>query len=61
LVLELGLNVDRADVLVPALEIYQRAMRRAGCRWIYVPKIGVSDGIVRELYHRKHRPQWENQ
>lgn len=59
LVLELGLNVDRADVLVPALEIYQRAMRRAGCRWIYVPKIGVADGIVRDVYHTAFKADWE--
>lgn len=59
LVLELGLNVDRADVLVPALEIYQRVMRRAGCRWIYVPKIGVADGLVRDVYHRSFKAEWE--
>jgi exopolyphosphatase/guanosine-5'-triphosphate,3'-diphosphate pyrophosphatase len=59
LVLELGLNVDRADVLVPALEIYQRVMRRAGCRWIYVPKIGVADGLVRDVYHRSFKADWE--
>jgi exopolyphosphatase/guanosine-5'-triphosphate,3'-diphosphate pyrophosphatase len=59
LVLELGLNVDRADVLVPALEIYQCAMRRAGCRWIYVPKIGVADGIVRDVYHTAFKADWE--
>jgi exopolyphosphatase/guanosine-5'-triphosphate,3'-diphosphate pyrophosphatase len=59
MVLELGLNVDRADVLVPALEIYQRVMRRAGCRWIYVPKIGVADGLVRDVYHRSFKADWE--
>lgn len=59
LVLEMGLNVDRADVLVPALEIYQRVMRRAGCRWIYVPKIGVADGLVRDVYHRSFKASWE--
>jgi len=59
MVLELGLNVDRADVLVPALEIYQRVMRRAGCRWIYVPKIGVADGLVRDVYHRSFKANWE--
>ncbi|MGA1363419.1 MAG: exopolyphosphatase [Schleiferiaceae bacterium] len=59
-VLQLGLNLDRADVIVPALRIYRRVLRWTHATWVYVPKIGVSDGIVRELYHRKHRAQWEN-
>jgi exopolyphosphatase/guanosine-5'-triphosphate,3'-diphosphate pyrophosphatase len=58
-VLQLGLNLDRADVIVPALRIYRRVLRWTHATWVYVPKIGVSDGIVRELYHRKHRAQWE--
>jgi exopolyphosphatase/guanosine-5'-triphosphate,3'-diphosphate pyrophosphatase len=51
----MGLNLDRADVIVPALQIYRRAMKWAGATWIYVPKIGVSDGMIRELYHRKFK------
>ena len=58
-VLQLGLNMDRADVIVPALRIYRRVLRWTHATWVYVPKIGVSDGIVRELYHRKHRAHWE--
>jgi exopolyphosphatase/guanosine-5'-triphosphate,3'-diphosphate pyrophosphatase len=53
-VVELGLNRDRADVIVPALRIYRRVMRWTHATWIYVPRIGVPDGIVRELYFRKH-------
>ena len=55
-VMQLGLNLDRADVIVPALSIYRRTMRWAGATWIYVPKIGVSDGMIRELYHREYKP-----
>jgi len=58
-VLQLGLNMDRADVIVPALRIYRRVLRWTNATWVYVPKIGVSDGIIRELYHRKYRTLWE--
>ena len=50
---ELGLNADRADVIVPALKIYLNAMKWSGARNIYVPKIGLSDGIVKALYYGK--------
>ena len=48
---ELGLNTDRADVIIPALQIYLNAMKWSGARQIYVPKIGLSDGIVKALYY----------
>ncbi len=41
---------DRADVIVPALEIFNNVMRWAGANEIYVPKIGVADGLVHSLY-----------
>ena len=47
---ELNLNADRADVIVPATRIYLSAMKWSGARRIYVPKIGLSDGIIRSLY-----------
>jgi len=50
---ELGLNTDRADVIIPALKIYLNAMKWSGARQIYVPKIGLSDGIVKALYYNK--------
>jgi len=48
---ELGLNPDRADVIVPATRIYLNAMKWSGARHIYVPKIGLSDGIVKAMYY----------
>jgi exopolyphosphatase / guanosine-5'-triphosphate,3'-diphosphate pyrophosphatase len=48
---ELGLRPDRADVIVPATEIHMLIMKWAGIRKIFVPKIGLSDGIVKNLYH----------
>ncbi len=50
---ELGLNTDRADVIIPATKIYLRAMKWSGARQIYVPKIGLADGIVKALYFGK--------
>jgi exopolyphosphatase/guanosine-5'-triphosphate,3'-diphosphate pyrophosphatase len=50
---ELGLNTDRADVIIPATKIYLNAMKWSGARHIYVPKIGLSDGIVKALYYNK--------
>ncbi len=46
---ELGLNPDRADVIVPAAKIYTRAMKWSGGKKIYVPSIGLADGIIRYL------------
>lgn len=44
------LREDRADVIVPALLIYVNVMRWAGIEEIYVPKIGLADGLVHMLY-----------
>lgn len=44
---------DRADVIVPALQIYIAVMRWANADEIYVPKIGLADGLVKMLY-REH-------
>ncbi|MEL0109016.1 MAG: exopolyphosphatase [Cryomorphaceae bacterium] len=56
---EMGLNFDRADVITFGLEIYLKAMQWSGCGRIYVPKIGVSDGLIRDLYHKEFRAQIE--
>ncbi len=58
-VTELGLNFDRADVIVHALRIYRSAMMWCEAHHMYAPKIGVSDGIVRDLYHRKYKSEIE--
>lgn len=50
---ELGLNEDRADVIIPAIKIYLNAMKWSGARNIYVPKIGLSDGIIKAMYYSK--------
>ena len=44
------LREDRADVIVPALQVYMNAMRWADAEEIYVPKIGLADGLIHTLY-----------
>lgn len=43
---------DRADVIVPALLIYINAMKWANIEEIFVPKIGLADGLVQHLYYQ---------
>ncbi len=50
---ELNLNADRADVIIPAAKIYLSAMKWSKARRIYVPKIGLADGIIKSLYQEK--------
>ena len=45
-----NLRSDRADVIVPALLIYSNAMRWAGATEMYVPKIGLVDGLVQHMW-----------
>ncbi|MES2378769.1 MAG: exopolyphosphatase [Bacteroidota bacterium] len=45
----LGLNQDRADVIIPACEIYLSVMKWAGIKSIYVPTVGMVDGIIQTL------------
>ena len=45
-----NLRPDRADVIVPALQIYTNAMRWAGATEMYVPKIGLVDGLIQHMW-----------
>lgn len=45
-----NLREDRADVLVPALEIFTKVMAWADISKIFVPKISVADGLVHSIY-----------
>ena len=44
------LREDRADVILPALQIYMKVMQWSGVNEIYVPKIGLVDGLAHALY-----------
>lgn len=52
-VFELKMNPDRADVIIPATRIYLSAMKWAKAKNMYVPKIGLADGIVKQLYNER--------
>ncbi|MBT8331151.1 MAG: exopolyphosphatase [Deltaproteobacteria bacterium] len=56
---QLALRPDRADVIIPALDIYLKVMKWAGIRKIYVPQVGLADGIVRILYEKYKASQPE--
>ncbi len=52
-IIELGLNPDRADVILPATEIYLRAMQASGAKQIFVPRFGLADGMIKAMYAEK--------
>ena len=53
----LGLNQDRADVIIPACEIYMTVMKCANIKNIYVPTIGLVDGIIQTLVEKNFPEQ----
>ncbi len=50
---ELQMNADRADVIIPATRIYLSAMKWSRAKNIYVPKIGLADGMIKTMYNEK--------
>lgn len=44
------LREDRADVIVPALLVYINIMRWCDADEIFIPKIGLADGLIHKLY-----------
>lgn len=49
-----ALKPDRADVIVPAGDIFLTIADITGAQYIYVPVIGLADGIIDGLYAKKH-------
>ena len=54
---EYNLKDDRADVIIPALQIYINVMKWANAEEIYVPKIGLVDGLVQHLWKEIEKKQ----
>jgi exopolyphosphatase/guanosine-5'-triphosphate,3'-diphosphate pyrophosphatase len=54
---KLGLRPDRADVIIPATELFLFAMSKSGCREVIVPKVGLVDGIMHQLYDEHKRKE----
>lgn len=48
----LNLNPDRADVIVPASDIYISVMKYAGAKEMVVPELGLKDGLIQMLFRR---------
>lgn len=54
----LKMRPDRADVIIPATELFLLALSKTGAKEIIVPQVGLVDGIVHELYDQyKMRPK----
>ena len=53
-IIDLGLNPDRSDVIIPATKLFLKIFEWSGEKVIYVPKVGLSDGMIRELYKNKN-------
>lgn len=51
----LGLNSDRADVIIPATEIYLSVMRWGGVKQIFVPRVGLVDGVIQLLIDKNFK------
>tara|TARA_B100001250_G_scaffold3746_1_gene3146 strand:+ start:914 stop:1807 length:894 start_codon:yes stop_codon:yes gene_type:complete len=49
-IVKFELNPDRADVIIPAARIYLKALEWSGGQKIYVPKFGLSDGMIKLMY-----------
>lgn len=54
-IVKFELNPDRADVIIPAARIYLKALEWSGGQKIYVPKFGLSDGMIK--YMHKNKPK----
>ncbi|MBK9289937.1 MAG: hypothetical protein IPN38_20380 [Flavobacteriales bacterium] len=50
----LRLRPDRADVIIPAADIFLRVMGHAGISEVFVPKVGLADGIIYDLYMKQY-------
>ncbi len=48
-VIKFNLNIDRADVIIPATEIYLKSMKFSKSNQIIIPRIGLADGIIRKI------------
>ena len=46
-IIKLGLNTDRADVIIPAAEIFLTVMKVVNAKQVLVPKVGLPDGLAR--------------
>lgn len=53
-IVQMNLREDRADVIVPACKIFLMILQSTGIDHIYVPKIGLADGLIRDMYEGRN-------
>ena len=51
-ILKYGFRPDRADVIVPAAQIFMHIMKRLNIETLHVPKVGLGDGMIHEMYEK---------
>ncbi len=56
---KLNLRPDRADVIIPATKIFLKTLKWADINELYVPSIGLADGIIHVLYDKQKRLRLE--
>ena len=49
-IIEFALNQDRSDVIIPATKLFLKIFEWSGAKVVYVPRVGLSDGMIKELY-----------
>lgn len=54
-ILKYGFKPDRADVIVPATKIFMRVMSVVDIDTLYVPKVGLGDGMIHLMYEKMQR------
>ena len=50
---DLKMDEDRADVILPALVIFEKLLKFSGCSGFYIPAVGLRDGILDEMRERQ--------
>ena len=52
--IKFNLNPDRADVIIPALEIFILTMESVKASKMFIPKTGLVDGMIKEIFNEKN-------
>ena len=53
-IIKFDLNPDRADVIIPSLEIFKLSMECVKSNKMFIPKTGLVDGMIKEVYYDKN-------
>ena len=56
-VFNLQLNVDRADVIIPAVNIYLKSLEYSKSKKFLVPRIGLADGVIQQIHIKNNEAQ----